>query len=244
MADLSILNSQAVTMSSREIAELTRSSHDNVLKTVRRLASEGVVSGNETPYKNIQNGQTYMEFLLSFRDTMVIVSGYSAELRAKIIDRWQALEAQASTPLVTLPDFTNPAIAARAWADAIEQKQMVEAQAEQARQQLAIAAPKVEALDRIAKADGSTCITDAAKVLQARPKELFQWLQSRQWIYRRPGGSGWLAYQNRIQQGYLEHKVTTVERGDGSEKVIETVRVTRKGLAHLAEVMGSQKQAA
>lgn len=81
------------TMTSREIAELTGSSHDSVLKTVRRLVSEGIVSANETPYTHPQNGQNYSEFRLSFRDTMVVVSGYSAELRAKIIDRWQELEA-------------------------------------------------------------------------------------------------------------------------------------------------------
>jgi hypothetical protein len=85
-----------LTMSSREIAELTGSSHDNVLKTVRALVDRGVVSGNETPYTHPQNGQTYAEFLLSFGDTMVVVSGYSVELRARIIDRWQALELRAA----------------------------------------------------------------------------------------------------------------------------------------------------
>ena len=95
-----------LTMSSREIAELTGSTHDNVLKTVRRLISEGVVLGNETPYIHPQNGQTYMEFRMSFRDTMVVVSGYSAELRARIIDRWQEFEAKAAQPAIpqTLPD--------------------------------------------------------------------------------------------------------------------------------------------
>ncbi|MBG4448733.1 phage antirepressor [Pseudomonas aeruginosa] len=95
-------------------------------------------------------------------------------------------------------------------------------------------APKVEALDRIATADGAMCITNAAKDLQVRPKDLFKWLQEHQWIYRRTGGSGWLAYQQRIQQGLLEHKVTTVERSDGSEKVVEQVLVTAKGLTRLA----------
>jgi hypothetical protein len=90
-----IVHHQA-TMTSREVADLTGSPHDAVLKTIRKLIAEGVVSGNETPYKHLQNGQTYSEFLLSFRDTMVVVSGYSAELRAKIIDRWQELEAGAA----------------------------------------------------------------------------------------------------------------------------------------------------
>lgn len=87
-----------LTMSSREIAQLTKSSHDNVLKTVRRLVKEGIVSGNETPYVHPQNGQTYSEFHLDYRNTMVVVSGYSPELRARIIDRWMELEGTAVPP--------------------------------------------------------------------------------------------------------------------------------------------------
>lgn len=68
-----------------------------------------------------------------------------------------------------------------------------------------------------------------------KPKELFALLQFRKWIYRRLG-TGWIAYQDKIQSGYLEHKITTVERSNGDEKVVEQVRVTRKGLARIAEI--------
>lgn len=103
---------------------------------------------------------------------------------------------------------------------------------------VAAQAPKVAALDRIATAEhGSKCITNAAKALQVRPQRLFSWMQEHQWIFRRAGGSPWLAYQHRIQTGLLEHKVTTVERGDGSEKVVEQVLVTPKGLARLGELI-------
>ncbi|RUR38560.1 phage antirepressor KilAC domain-containing protein [Vreelandella populi] len=97
-------------------------------------------------------------------------------------------------------------------------------------------APKVAALDRLSTSDGSLCLTDSAKYLQERPKDLMQWLQANTWIYRRAGAGKWLGYQHRIQQGLLEHKVTTVSRSDGSEKICEQVRVTPKGLSRLAEI--------
>ena len=85
-------------MSSRQIAEVVDARHDNVLQTIRALINGGVLSEQETPYIHPQNGQTYAEFLLTFRDTMVVASGYSAQLRAKIIDRWLELEAERRQP--------------------------------------------------------------------------------------------------------------------------------------------------
>jgi anti-repressor protein len=92
----------------------------------------------------------------------------------------------------------------------------------------------VDALGRIAQADGSFCITDAAKTLQLRPKDLFSFLRAHGWIYSRPGTSD-IAYQSKLASGLLEHKTTTVYRSDGSEKVTTQVRVTPKGLARLAK---------
>jgi phage antirepressor YoqD-like protein len=80
-------------------------------------------------------------------------------------------------------------------------------------------------------------LTDAAKTLQIQPKKLTQMLQEQHWIYRRPMGTRWLAYQERIQQGLLEHKVTTGEKSDGSEWTSTQPRITPKGLTKLAEAV-------
>ena len=97
--------------------------------------------------------------------------------------------------------------------------------------------PKAEALDRIATADGSLCVTDAAKALQVRPKDLFDYLRQNGWIYKRPGSTTYLGYQSKTIAGMVEHKVSTVLRGDGSEVVSEQVRITPKGLAKLATLL-------
>lgn len=104
-------------------------------------------------------------------------------------------------------------------------------------------AQDVNAYERIAKADGSLCLTDAAKALQVRPKDFISHLSSEKmkWIYKRPGNSHWLGYSDKVQAGYLEHKVTEVTRGDGTTKITEQVRITPKGLAKLAKDIGGVK---
>lgn len=212
---------QVLAMSSREIADLTGKEHKNVLVDIRSmLDSLGDHSAEFSAQYKDGTGRTLPMFNLPKRETLILVSGYSVALRAKIIDRWQELEAGASN---------TPQTFAQALRLAAEQAELMEQQ----RAQLEIAQPKAAALDRLSLADGSVCITNAAKDLQVQPKKLFAWLQSHKWIYRRLGGKGWLAYQDRIQSGHLEHKVTTVERGDGTEKVVEQVLVTPKGLTTL-----------
>lgn len=99
------------------------------------------------------------------------------------------------------------------------------------------AKPQIKALERIEKADGSLCVTDAAKALQVRPKDLFSYLRNHGWVYRRAGAAHDVGYQSRVLSGLLEHKVTTVLRPDGSERITEQVRVTPKGLTKLAQLI-------
>lgn len=101
----------------------------------------------------------------------------------------------------------------------------------------------VKALDQIAKSDGSFCLLDTAKTLQVKPKVFMNWMQSHSWIYKRAGCAHWVGYQDKIQSGHLEHKTTTVTRGDGSEKIVEQVRVTAKGLTRLAKIFAKGEAA-
>ena len=102
-------------------------------------------------------------------------------------------------------------------------------------------APKADALDLIAAADGSMCLTNAAKALQRRPKEVIDFLSHNMWIYRRGGSSTWCAYQSKIQAGLLEHKVTTKEISDGTTRIYEQALVTPRGLAKLASLFSTAR---
>ena len=52
---------------------------------------------------------------------------------------------------------------------------------------------------------------------------------------QRPGARHWLGYQDKVQQGLLEHKLNTYQKGDGSEGLSEQVRILPKGITKLAQ---------
>ncbi len=101
---------------------------------------------------------------------------------------------------------------------------------------LARLAPKVEAMERLEEAEGSLCITDAAKALSVPPRRLFAWLEANRWIYRRNEAGHWVAFSAKLEARLLEHKGTTIQRRFKPDKWVEQVVVTPKGLARLAEL--------
>lgn len=111
-----------LTMSTREIAELTGKRHDNVMADTRAVLEQlGIHSPEFSGQYKDSTGRTLPCFNLPKRETLILVSGYSVALRAKIIDRWQELEAVVAGP--ALPNFSDPAEAAMAWAQQYREKQ-------------------------------------------------------------------------------------------------------------------------
>lgn len=219
------------TMSSREIAKLIGKQHAHVMRDIRvtlgeLLGQEGL-SKFGSSYLNDQN-KRQPEFLLPKRESLILVSGYDVHLRARIIDRWQELEARdRPDPLAALNDPAIMRGLLLSYSEKVTELQGANA----------ALAPKAEALDQIAGTEGSYAITDAAKTLGVQPKDLFAYLRGPdRWVYRRLGSSEDVAYQDKIQRGLMEHKITTVSRKDGTEKTVTRARITAKGLAHLALV--------
>lgn len=140
-----------------------------------------------------------------------------------------ACEAKLKQSHTAIPQTMPEAL--RLAAEEIEKRQIAE-------RQLAITAPKAEALELISKADGDMNITDASKTLKLAPKKLFDWLSQHKWIYKRGGKGEWIGYQDKIQSGYLSHSQHTHYSSRlGADQVTTRVRVTAKGLTKLAELL-------
>lgn len=221
-----LIETSRITMSSREIAELTGKRHSHVMRDIRTMLDE--LGENTEPkfgssYKD-QTGRKLPCYQLPKRETLILVSGYSVELRARIIDRWQEIENQLSKNSLQLPDFSDPIAAARAWADAKEAEKKALENLEKAR-------PKLEVYEKINSSQGNVSLTIAGKTLKRKPRLFINRLVDDKILYR--SGRDLLPYQNHLDAERFAVRQTVV---DGRARY--STRVTPKGVQWLAERYG------
>ena len=92
----------ALTMSSREIAELLGNRHDDVKRSIDRLADRGVIvrppMADEPGVDSMGRPRPMKVYLLDKRSSLIVVAQLSPEFTARVVDRWQELEEQARNP--------------------------------------------------------------------------------------------------------------------------------------------------
>lgn len=90
--ELAIIDGKAA-MDSRDIARLTGKNHADVCRDVRTMLTslELGESSFAFSYRTKQNKEVAC-YKLPYRETMILLSGYSVELRAAVVDRWLYLE--------------------------------------------------------------------------------------------------------------------------------------------------------
>jgi len=231
---------QLQTMNSLEIAELVQAEHRAVVLSIERLAKQGIIQLSSMVKVENKQSLSPNKFTNAYqftgeqgkRDSIIIVAQLCPEFTARLVDRWQELEAQVAKPIDPMKLLADPHALRNALLTYSEKVIELE-------QQVEVMQPTVEAFDRIATADGSLCLTDAAKTLQQEPHKFNKWLNLNDWIYKRNGSKHWVAYQDKIKAGYLEHKVKDIQLPDGTIKITEQVRVTPKGLTKLSKLLGN-----
>ena len=140
---------------------------------------------------------------------------------------------------ITLPNFSNPAEAARAWADMYDKAHTLEAKTQE--QQLAIEAkdkkieedkPKVAFADAVTSSSSCCLIGELAKILAQNgykigQNRLFEWLRQHHYL----GSKGEyynMPYQKYIEQGIFKLSQKTFSQGVNMKVGVTTV-VTTKG---------------
>ncbi len=211
----------ARTMSSREISQLTGKQHFHVKRDIERMLADlgEDASSFGCTYLDGQN-RNQVEYRLDREHTDCLLTGYSASMRMAVIKRWRELEGGGRV-IATLPNFADPVAAARAWADEMEQKQV-------AQQALAIAAPKVEFVDKYVESTGLKGFRQTAKLLRANEARFREFLLDKKIMYRM--GGEWQAYQQHIDAGRFDIKTGTTDGGHAFNQT----KFTPKGVTWVA----------
>ena len=113
---LSIINKE--TMSHKEIATLVKSRPDKVKQSIERLAKNGVITFTPMGEKS-SGGRPSTVYHVNERDSYIVVAQLSPEFTAFLVDEWQ----KRKNPVAQLPNFSDPAEAAIAWAAEYKEKQ-------------------------------------------------------------------------------------------------------------------------
>jgi phage regulator Rha-like protein len=218
-------------MDSREIAEVTGKEHRHVLNDITKMIetlmdtnyksfsfksaefSADLKTGH-LPFKSeYQDSMGRMQpcFKLPYRETMILVSGYSMELRSRVIDRWLELERQHRRPAPSRKELAQMILEAEEAREAAEAK-------------VAVLAPKAELHDKYGGIPvGYLSLRDTAKHFGWNPKAFIEKLHDMGWIFRN-GRGNWTPYQDKLDRGLMDFKTTLGDNGYPQEQALFTPR--------------------
>lgn len=175
------------TMTSLEIAEVTGKRHSDVLEAIRNMESAWArVAQRKFPlgsYKDANN-QSRPCYILNKTECLYVATKFNDEARAKLVLRWEELESQVRKSEIIMPNFSNPAEAARAWADQYEKNLALEAHNKELKEENQHLAPKGEYFDDLVAGNLLTNFTKVAHQLNIKRKTFIEWLIRDKFIYR------------------------------------------------------------
>ncbi|MGL6254407.1 phage antirepressor KilAC domain-containing protein [Aeromonas caviae] len=222
--ELMMRGATPLTMTSVEIAELTGKRHDNVMADIRKMLVEIQSPEKSGDYQD-GRGRTQPCLLLDKDETLCLVAGYSAQLRIRIIRRWQELEQQGNQNALVIPQSLPEAL--RLAAELAEQKMALE-------QKVAMDAPAVEFAKQIASVEKGITLSAFAKTVGLGPNTLFTLLRERKILMSCRGERWNLPMQEYVDRGLFATRESSFD-SNGERRISFTPLITGKGQQWLVE---------
>lgn len=232
-----IKNNQVV-VNSRDVAEHFGKRRDHVLRDIEELIRKDPPKIGEM-FHRVETPDSYGRMQKSYymnRDGFsLLVMGFTGEeaieWKLKYIEAFNEMEKKLKNPLA-LPNFSNPAEAARAWADEFEKRKQAEALNEANR-------PKVIFAEAVSTSKDGILVGMLAKLLHQNgvkigQNRLFQWLRDKDYLMKR-GVDKNMPTQRSKELGLFDVKERVVGNPDGSIRLTRTPVVTGKGQVYFVQ---------
>lgn len=244
-------NGKAIT-NSLLVAKKFGKEHKHVLDAIRTII-KGCADFSadpmfeETTYVNEQNGQKYPMFVMNRDGFTLLAMGFNGkqamQFKLDYISAFNKMEQTIKNSTMTaLPDFSNPAEAARAWAQEYEQKMIATKRADEAEQQVVTLTKEIEAMgpkvsyyDMILN-NKSTVLTTQIALDYGMSAKAFNIMLFEKRIQHKVGDQ-WILYAPYISQGYMHSKPVEIHHNNGLRTIKYNSEWTQKGRLFLYDIL-------
>lgn len=233
MNNLVEIKNNQVVVDSRSVAKNFNKEHRNVVRDIENLVRKDVLK-IEHMFQQVELPDSYGRMQKTYymnRDGFsLLVMGFTGaeaiEWKLKYIEAFNVMEKKLKNPLA-LPNFSNPAEAARAWADQFEKRK-------QAEQLIEAQKPKVIFAEAVSASKTSILVGELAKILRGNgipigQRRFFQWLRENGYLIKRKGTDYNMPTQKSMELGLFEIKEGSYVNGDGVNVITKTPKITGKG---------------
>lgn len=245
-------NESQQTMSSLEIAKLTGKPHNDVMKAIRAMesgwekVSQGKFSLSSRKVQQPNGGvREYPCYELTKTECLYVATKFNDEARAKLVIRWEELEQKQRAQMLQLPDFTDPAEAAMAWAKEYREKKVLAIENKKLEEEnIQLAAENQELkhdknyLDLIMRSKALLTISQIAQDYGMSGKALNKKLADMGIQYSINGQ--WILYAKYKDCGYVSSRSIDITRADGRPDVVLHTEWTQAGRKFLYEELKNQ----
>lgn len=212
---------------SNAISALKKSFEEGIDYIKKPVDNQPLMQNNERDW----GGQNKIDYFL----TTSCLEYFIARKVRPVFEVYRAVfHKVANSQVVALPDFSNPAEAARAWAEQYEQKMIETRRADEAEKQVLLLSseiesmqPKVSYYDTILASKETVTITQIAQDYGMSAKALNKTLEELR-VQHKVNGQ-WILYAPFISQGYVHSKPVNITRSDGRADVKMNTEWTQKG---------------
>lgn len=207
-----LIDPNVATMTSEQIADLVGSRHTDVKRSIDRLVDRDVIHLPPSAVKEIGGGRPGSMYVFTGeqgkRDSIIVVAQISPEFTARLVDRWQELEAHVAKPApANLSDAASLRGLLLGYTEKVlELEHQVGIQAEK----IAEDKPKADYYAHVRDSKNTETIGAFAKVLGFGRNKLFAWLRDQ----------NILMHDNMPHQKHIDH---------GHFRVLDKDHITDKG---------------
>lgn len=234
-----------ISMSSSEISELTGKLHAHVIRDIRVMLAAIKDDPVLDHVREDKDSRGYTEnYHLNRELTETLVTGYSVQLRLKVIRRLHELEEAQAKPSFDIASLSDPKVLLALLTDNVRKVVHLEANNTELAhenqllgQKLVADAPKVDFFNAVITSTSIHSVREVAQSIGTGQNRLFAFMRQQRWVDRHN-----TPYQGRVEAGYLvaePHSYKCPETGERKTKF--TCKVTGKGFTKLQSLWSSRE---